>query len=69
MLFNNADRLSLSKIKNQLGITDDILARLVRSVSRGKYKILKMVPNTTTGELNLVFNSEFRPEHEILEVC
>lgn len=68
MLFNKADRLSLSKIKTQLGITDDILARLVRSVSCGKYKILKMVHDTRTGELNLVFNSVFSPEHEVLEL-
>ncbi|KAM5567090.1 hypothetical protein ABKV19_015287 [Rosa sericea] len=69
LLFNDADRLRLSEIKNQLGLSDDMLGILVRSLTCGEYKILEKWPNTSTMEPNdeIVFNSNFVAEGKELK--
>ncbi|KAM5554211.1 hypothetical protein ABKV19_022540 [Rosa sericea] len=69
LLFNNADRLGLSEIKTQLGLSDDMLGILVRSLTCGEYKILEKWPNTRTLEPNdeIVFDSNFLAEGEELK--
>ncbi|KAL6188643.1 hypothetical protein ACLB2K_040034 [Fragaria x ananassa] len=71
MLFNDADKLSRSEIKARLGITDDVFASLVNSLSSSKCKLIDM---EQSGDL-VVFNSEFSvkknklqlPSHKLID--
>lgn len=65
MLFNDADKLSRSEIKARLGITDDVFASLVNSLSSSKCKLIDM---EQSGDL-VVFNSEFSVKKNKLQVC
>ncbi|CAN6205668.1 unnamed protein product [Urochloa humidicola] len=48
LLFNEADRLSFSEIVTQLNLSEDDTARVLHSLSCGKYKILNKEPNSRT---------------------
>eukprot|EP00246_Nothoceros_aenigmaticus_P018555 TRINITY_DN9759_c0_g1_i1.p1 TRINITY_DN9759_c0_g1~~TRINITY_DN9759_c0_g1_i1.p1 ORF type:complete len:748 (+),score=195.78 TRINITY_DN9759_c0_g1_i1:221-2464(+) len=55
LLFNSAERLSYSDIKNQLNLTDEDIVRLLHSLSCAKYKLLNKDPNTKMVGSNDVF--------------
>ncbi|KAM0029605.1 putative cullin protein, neddylation [Helianthus debilis subsp. tardiflorus] len=61
LLFNSSDRLSYQEIKSQLNLSDDVVDRLLRSLSCAKYKILIKEPNTKTVSPTdtFEFNSRF----------
>ncbi|CAL5083358.1 unnamed protein product [Urochloa decumbens] len=48
LLFNEAEKLSFSEIVTQLNLSEDDTARVLHSLSCGKYKILNKEPNTRT---------------------
>ncbi|KAH7682034.1 Cullins domain-containing protein [Dioscorea alata] len=48
LLFNSANRLSYSDIKDQLDLPEEDVTRLLHSLSCAKYKILKKEPDTKT---------------------
>ncbi|KAI3883553.1 hypothetical protein MKW92_044360 [Papaver armeniacum] len=60
-LFNGADKLSYSDIREQLNLTDDDVVRLLHSLSCAKYKILAKEPNTKiiSQKDNFTWNVEF----------
>ena len=61
LLFNSADKLSYSEVKNELNLTDEDIARLLHSLACNRYKILikdpssKSVGQTDTFEFNAQF--------------
>ncbi|KAJ0601854.1 putative cullin protein, neddylation [Helianthus annuus] len=61
LLFNSSDRLSYQEIMSQLNLSDDVVVRLLHSLSCAKYKILIKEPNTKTVSPTDVFefNSKF----------
>jgi hypothetical protein len=48
LLFNESERLSFSEIVTQLNLSEDDTARVLHTVSCGKYKILNKEPNNRT---------------------
>ncbi|CAL5072266.1 unnamed protein product [Urochloa decumbens] len=48
LLFNEAEKLSFSEIVTQLNLSEDDTARVLHSLSCGKYKILNKDPNSRT---------------------
>ncbi|XP_035843441.1 cullin-1 isoform X3 [Helianthus annuus] len=61
LLFNSSDRLSYQEIMSQLNLSDDVVVRLLHSLSCAKYKILIKEPNTKTVSPTDIFefNSKF----------
>ncbi|CAO2203520.1 unnamed protein product [Urochloa humidicola] len=61
LLFNEAERLSFSEIVTQLNLSEDDTARVLHSLSCGKYKLLNKEPNTRTISPKDVFefNNKF----------
>ena len=66
LLFNSADKLSYSDIKNELNLTDEDITRLLHSLACNRYKILikdpssKSVGQTDTFEFNAQFFDRLR---------
>ncbi|KAJ0988375.1 hypothetical protein J5N97_006731 [Dioscorea zingiberensis] len=61
LLFNSSDRMSYSEIKDQLGLTDEDVNRVLHSLSCAKYKILNKEPDSENiSETDYFsFNSKF----------
>ena len=55
MLFNEAEKLSFSEIATQLNLSEDDTARVLHSLSCGKYKILNKEPCSRTISPNDIF--------------
>lgn len=66
LLFNSADKLSYTDIKNQLNLTDEDIVRLLHSLSCAKYKLLNKEPSTKAVaatdafDFNLKFTDKMR---------
>ncbi|KAJ0988374.1 hypothetical protein J5N97_006730 [Dioscorea zingiberensis] len=61
LLFNSSNRMSYSEIKDQLGLTDEDVNRVLHSLSCAKYKILNKEPDSKNiSETDYFsFNSKF----------
>ena len=70
LLFNGADRLSYSEIVTQLNLSDDVVVRLLHSLSCAKYKILNKEPSNKSISPNDVFeyNSKFTDKMRRIKV-
>ncbi|KAG2597627.1 cullin-1-like [Panicum virgatum] len=55
LLFNEAEKLSFSEIATQLNLSEDDTARVLHSLSCGKYKILNKEPCSRTISPNDIF--------------
>ncbi|KAL6884673.1 hypothetical protein ACP4OV_010609 [Aristida adscensionis] len=70
LLFNESDRLSYSEIVTQLKLSDDDAARVLHSLSCGKYKILNKEPSNRTISPKDVFefNAKFTDKMRRIKV-
>ncbi|KAL6627867.1 hypothetical protein ACP70R_031593 [Stipagrostis hirtigluma subsp. patula] len=70
LLFNDSDKLSYSEIVTQLKLSDDDAARVLHSLSCGKYKILNKDPATRTisPKDKFEFNAKFTDKMRRIKV-
>ncbi|KAL5718437.1 Cullin-1 [Ranunculus cassubicifolius] len=70
LLFNDAEKLSFTEIRDQLNLTDDDVIRLLHSLSCSKYKILNKDPNTKTISQKYMFsfNNKFTDKMQRIRI-